>query len=116
MRKRDFILALLAAPGLAFAHAGHGASQVSVSVEVIKRRKDTVHLMLTLLNKGAHTVFLDGAKVEGAEVVSANWAKVPSGVLVDIPLSLQFGDSIPNAFTLLMDFGDSGELPVRVRL
>ncbi len=116
MKKRDFILGLLATPGFAFAHEGHGASQVSVSVEVIKRRENTVHLLLTMLNKGTHMAMLKGASVEGAEVLSADWAKIPSGALVDMPLGLQFSGPVPGIFTLMLDFGDAGHGPVVVKL
>ncbi|MBO9474351.1 hypothetical protein J7413_12435 [Shimia sp. R10_1] len=116
MKKRDFIVAILAMPTLALAHEGHGALQVSTSVEVIKRRKDTVHLRLTLLNKGAEPVVLETAQVKGANVLTANWANVPSGALVDIPMSLKFETQVPSVFSLDLNFGHAGHDTVVVRL
>ena len=76
-------------------------------------RGETARLVVTLFNRGEAVVTLEGARADGA-VGAMEAIDLKAGALVEIDLTLSFEGAVPSVFTVVLDFGEHGEIPVAV--
>lgn len=115
LTRRAMLCGLLLAPTMGLAHSGHGAARISAEATVIRRKGNTVKLVLRILNTGSRPIKLFKVTAEGAAPVTLGTPLEIAGFGEgNLMLSLEFHTAIPGIFTAHLDFGDHGQGPVTV--
>ena len=112
--RRAVVLGALAWPVAALAHSGHGVGFVVADVTLRRVRGQRASLVVTLFNRGKSPVTLLGVQVDAARVESFAPAELKAGALIELDVALGFEGDVPAAFSVVLDFGEHGSIPVGV--
>ncbi len=118
MRGKNLILALglvaMVVPGAGRAHDGHGLATVVVDLRDRDFREGQTRITLIVSNYGAQPVVAMGIGLPGQDMQPlVRPLPVGPGETGTIP-GLVLPVSAPDAFTVIVDFGPDGPLPVLV--
>ena len=112
--RRALIATAMCLPAFAFAHDGHGASDIIADAVDVSTKGQVVSLALQVTNLSDAIITIEQISVPNAVVFGGAGLDIAAHDANRFHLIIEFCDAVPGIFTGIMDFGDGSSGPLLI--